>query len=189
MKKLFVLILLLWSSATFAKYDFPIYDWDEVKNASPDTVFGISLEKMKLEQLPEELSAFTALRVLHAGKNKLTSLPEFITTFSNLEELNLEKNDLKTFPKQICSLKSLKIVVLNRNELAGMPSCIGTLSNLEVIDLYDNPIADLPESLMQLKALKEVDLSGIRFKPAFQDKWIQRMPEVRFRFDPPCDCM
>lgn len=190
MKRRFAIILLLWSSATFAaKHDFPIYEWEEVKNASPDTVYGISFEKMKLEKLPDELAKFVELRVLLAGKNKLTSLPEFISSFSKLEELNLEKNDFKTFPGQVCALKSLRILVMNRNEIAGMPSCIGSLSELVIIDLYDNPIMALPESLTQLTKLKEVDLSGIRFKPAFQEKWRKAMPDVYFDFDPPCDCM
>jgi hypothetical protein len=35
-----------------------IYSWEQAKNANPDTIFGVSLSKLKLEQLPEELAKF-----------------------------------------------------------------------------------------------------------------------------------
>lgn len=189
MRNVFAVILLLWLSPVFGQKSVRGYSWEEVKNANPDTVFAISFRKMKLDSIPVELSKFTSLKKLDLGKNKLTRLPAFLTDFKSLEELNIEKNRFDIFPLPVCQMTGLKRLIINRNNIGNVPDCIEYVRNLEYFDAYDNPIGSLPESFVRLKSLKKVDFSGVRTAPSFQEKWIQRLPNVEWVFDAPCDCM
>lgn len=166
-----------------------VYDWEVAKNANPDTIFGISFAKLKLDQLPTELATFKKLRKLNLEKNKLTEIPDFIADFKELEELNAGKNKLETFPIQICRMNSVKRLILNRNNFEIIPDCIQYSSELRYLDLYDCPLKGLPNTLTELKYLEEIDLSGIRFSPTFQESWLKKLPNTKLIFDPPCDCM
>lgn len=192
MKQIFGLIFLLSCSYnTFSQNEsgVVVYDWEVAKNASVDTVFGISFEKYKLEYLPDELRNFIHLQVLDLQKNKLKELPDYIKTFEELKEINAEKNLLEYFPVQICSLTKLTHLRLGRNYFENLPDCIGNVSTLEYMDFYDTPIRELPQSLDRLKNLKEIDFTGIKFSPSFQKSWTARLPNVKVIFDAPCDCL
>lgn len=189
--KRFALIFLLTSSAFAFGQESPvvIYEWEEVQQASPDTIFGLSLSKLKLTELPEEVKKYKYLKELHLQKNKLDRLPDFITDFEYLEVLNLEKNELEIFPLQICRMNALKRLSIGKNYFEQIPECIGNVQTLEYIDLIDTPINKLPESLVTLKNLQEIDFTGIRFSPNFQESWTKLLPNVKLVFDAPCDCM
>lgn len=189
MKKIFALIFLLISGLTFAQEDAVMYRWDMLQGANPDTIYGIDLSKMKLEELPQELEKYKQLRSLDLSKNKLQKLPDYLGDFDQLEILDASKNRLEHFPLPVCRMQNVKSIVLNRNYFDNLPECIGYLEQLEFIDLYDTPIRNLPEGLTKLKKLKKIDLSGIRFAPSFQDKWKALLPTVEIEFDPPCECM
>lgn len=174
----------------FAQEDsVKIYQWSEIQQANPDTIFGISFLKMKLTVLPESLSKYKNIRVLDLEKNKLTELPSFIGDFSNLEILNVSKNELNIFPIEICKLSSLKKLILNRNSFDKIPECIGYCSKLEMIDLWDTPVMTFPSSLQSLSNLKVIDLQGVKYGPTFQKDFQKKLPGVSVKFDPPCDCM
>lgn len=166
------------------------YQWEAMPDSIPnDSIFSISLSKLKLDSVPAELSNYKNLRYLDLGKNKLTFLPDFIVDFKQLESLNLEKNRFEICPLVICQLTNLTHLILNRNFIERMPDCIEYASELRYIDFYDNPIRELPESFERLKKLEKADFSGIRFGPSFQRKWMGRMPNVEFIFEEPCECM
>jgi len=40
-----------------------MYTWGEALSANPDSVYGITFEKMKLKSLPDELKNFTPSKV------------------------------------------------------------------------------------------------------------------------------
>ena len=192
MKKIFALIFLLNLSFSFGqKYQLDsviVYSWAEAKNANPDTVFGISFEKLRLTKVPSGLQKFTSLKILNLSKNKLTELPDFIEDFQLLEDLDLEKNKLFYFPVRICKDTSLRFLRLGKNLFESPPNSIENLKNLEYLDLYDTPIGYLPETMINLLKLKEVDFTGIRFSKTFQSSWIERLSWVKIIFDSPCDC-
>ena len=189
MRKIFVITFLLSCSSLWGQTEIKMYSWEEVKAASPDTVFAISFEKMKLNNLPSELSEFVHIKQLNLAKNRLRDLPSFFYEFADLEELNVEKNNLMSFPVGLCRLSNIKRLILNRNNISLIPECIGHISGLEYLDLYDNPIEQLPESLTQLTLLQEIDFSGIQFSDAFRQKWMKLLPNVKLVFDISCNCM
>ncbi|MCH2231262.1 MAG: hypothetical protein MK105_13040 [Crocinitomicaceae bacterium] len=191
MKSLFVIILFLANSllCLAQKEDYPIYDWEDVQNASPDTIYGLSLAKMKLDTLPAKLSKFTHLRTLNLKKNKLAVLPDFIAEFKKLETIVLEKNQLIYFPIVFCRMPELRNILIGSNYFETLPECISGIKHLEYLDLYDTPIRNLPLGLSELQSIQKIDLSGIKFSPEFQEGWLKRMPDVDWEFDPPCACM
>ena len=187
-KKQFALILILWSSLCYGQ-ELTVYDWEEVQNAHPDTVFAISFEKDKLTELPADLAKFTNLKQLNLAKNKFTELPDYIFSFDSLQELNLTRNKLSSFPVGLCRFSGIRRLLIGSNDIAFLPDCIEYISDLEYLDLYDNPIAHLPQSMMRLKNLKKVDFTGIRFNKDFQKQWTEQLPEAELIFDSPCNCM
>ena len=191
MKKLFVILLLILSEfSCFAQSDSIVeYDWLELNSVNPDTIYSISFEKMKLAELPKDLSNFHNLRQLNLSKNKLVELPDFIGDFLFLEKLDISKNELQNFPVEICKLNNLKVLIANRNFFDKIPECIGYCTNLEVIDLWDTPIASFPKSFSNLKKLQILDLQGIKYGPTFQKEFRQSFSWVEIKFDPPCNCM
>ena len=191
MKILFALffVIVLRLTVSGQEESIHVYDWLEVQSANPDTIYGISFEKLKLEFVPTELARFKNVKILDFQKNKITEIPDFISDFTQLEKLNLEKNLLEYFPIQVCRMKSITHLILSRNYFESVPECISELTSLEYMDLYDTPIRTLPQSLVYLKNLKEIDFSGIKFSPSFQKSWTSRLPDVKLVFDAPCDCM
>lgn len=191
MKKRFALFCLLINSFWVfnQEHTLNIYSWEQVKNANPDTIFAISLSKLKLEKLPEELAKFTKLEYLDVSKNKLSELPTFVGDFSDLKVLDISKNEFAVFPVEICKLTHIQQLIANRNTFDQLPTCIQYCSELISIDLWETPVSTFPESMLLMKNLKSIDLQGVRFGPAFHKDLQAKFPWIEFKLDPPCDCM
>lgn len=191
MKKRFALFCLLINSfwGFNQEHTLNIYSWEQVKNANPDTIFGVSLSKLKLEKLPEELAKFTKLEYLDVSKNKLTELPAFVGDLSDLKVLDISKNEFAVFPVEICKLTHIQQLIANRNTFDQLPTCIQYCTELSIIDLWETPVSTFPESMLLMKNLKTIDLQGVRFGPTFHKDIQAKFPWIEFKLDPPCDCM
>lgn len=191
MKKLFAIILFLQlCDATFSQEEeYRIYTLDEVSNANPDTIYGLTLAKQKLEVLPNQITVFKNLKHLDLSKNRLGSLPNFIADFTSLEQIDISKNQFEVFPLVLTRIPSLKTIVANRNTFDRLPESIGYNQSLEHLDLWDTPVMIFPDSFFALPNLKKLDLSGVRYSPSFQEKLKSRLPNVELILDAPCDCM
>lgn len=188
-KLLFVCLLILASECVQAQNSTKIFSWENALKANPDSVFAIDASKLKWTEIPEDLKKFKLLRYLNLSKNKLVSLPDFIADLMELKTIDLTKNEFISFPIQLCKMKQLQKIHLSRNKIDMIPTCIGYISELRVLDLWDNPINSLPDELMNLKKLTAVDMRGIMLSADFQNKWIKKMPEVKWFFDSPCHCI
>lgn len=189
MKYIFAIIFLGLTSSLFAQSEYEIYDWEELSECDPDTIYGISFRKNKMDSIPFELIKFKNVRYLDFEKNKLKEVPLFIQQFHDLEYLNLGKNELVNFPLSLCKMENVKTVLLHMNEISYLPNCIGEMKGLESLDLFKNPIRKFPDELAQLQNLETLELRSIKFSPDFQEKWIRLLPNTKIMFDPPCDCM
>lgn len=191
MKKLYAIcILSLFSTLSIGQDDsVVIYHWSDLKSYNPDTIFGLSFEKMKLDKIPAELKTFKNLRTLNLSKNKLTDLPDYIGELNQLKILDISRNKFAIFPVEICRLNNLQKLLASRNLFDKIPECIGFCSKLEIIDLWDTPIMSFPNSMENLKNLKEMDLQGIKYGPTFQKDLQKQLSWVFIKFDAPCDCM
>jgi len=63
------------------EYEFPIYKWEEVQDANPDTILGLNFSKEKRDSLPFDVVKFKNLKYLNISRNRFTSLPDFFGYF------------------------------------------------------------------------------------------------------------
>jgi hypothetical protein len=180
---------LVFSFLSSAQDSLKIYKWFEVKNANPDTIFAIDASNLKWDSLPIDLYRFTELKYLNISKNKLTNLPIELSKLTKMEVFIANKNKISNTPLFICQMSNLRRLLISRNQISRLPDCIGILKKLTIIDIWDNPIAGLPEDLVNCTSLKLVDLRGIMFNAKFQEKWTTALPNVNWKFDPPCNCL
>lgn len=188
--KCILAIFCWWAISTaFSQSDtIRFYRLEELTNCNPDTVYSISLEKSKLDHLPEELFRFKSLKHLHLGKNKFTEI-NGLDRFPDLVYLNVERNDLVKFPVGVCQMAKLEVLILNRNSIDYVPGCIDYCTNLRYIDFWYTAVTELPESMQKLAKLETMDFSGVRMNPAGQEKLKAWFPKVQLILDPPCDCV
>ena len=190
MKLLFALISLLFLNVSFSqKTTEKVYKWDEVLQANPDTVYNLSLSKMKLTELPAELWRFKNLRKLYLDKNKLSALPDSFDRFSSLEFLSLDHNQFELFPMPITRLKNLKTFIASNNRLTYLPDNISNAKNLQKLDFYNNEIADFGKGIYELEALNYLDISGTMYGTIFQKQLEEKLQKVKIVMDPPCKCL
>jgi Leucine-rich repeat (LRR) protein len=189
MKYLFVSWLFVSLGTVVLGQDYPIYTLEQVRFAQADTVFGLDLSKQKLDELPEEICRFKALKYLNVSRNNLNELPGFLDSLTQLESLDAGKNKFTVFPTAVCRMHQLSTLVLNRNDFSSIPDCIRYAEKLVFIDLWDTPVYTFPDGLSQLSELRKIDLQGVKYGPTFQDQLKSKLPGVEILMDLPCDCM
>ncbi len=189
MKQLLVFLWLISSNFLFSQPDsVRFYTMSEVINASPDTVFAISLKKSKLTAIPDELLRFKNLKYLDLEKNEIHDvLP--LGEFKELVYLNLSRNKLQNFPVSVCQMAHIEELVLNRNYFETVPTCINYCTELRKIDFWETPVRTLPYEMQSLKKLELIDFSGVRMNPTSQKKLKEQFPNVTLKLDAACDCM
>ncbi len=190
MKLLSVLISLLFLNISFSqKTTEKVYKWEEVQLANPDTVYNLSLSKMKLTELPASLWRFKNLRKLYLEKNKLSALPDSFDLFKNLELLSLDHNHFELFPIPITRLLNLKTLIASNNRLTYLPDNISDSKCLQRMDFYNNEISEFGNGIYQLQALSYLDISGTMYGTIFQKQLVNKLQGVKIVMDPPCKCL
>jgi hypothetical protein len=191
MKKFAVIIISLFLSnfITAQSHTYKVYNWSEVLNADPDTIYGISFSKNKLDSIPYEIIRYKNLKHLNLEKNKLTTIPDFISKFEELNVLILGKNKLQFFPNQVLSLSNLTELQLSRNEIDSIPDGINQLIHLERLDLWSCPITYFSNSLYLLKELKTFDIRGVTYGPTFIKELTESLNWTKIEYDTPCSCV
>lgn len=116
--------------------------------------------------IPESISALTALRRLALSANKLTGSISAISNLIALEEAALYGNKLTgSIPASITTLTELTFLDLTNNELTGyLPSGMGNLSKLERLYLANNRLSGpIPADFANLTNLTSLDLKNNEF--------------------------
>jgi len=121
---------------------------------------SLSLNDLRLRQIPPEIGQLTDLRLLFLDNTELTSLPAEIGQLTNLRSLYLNDNRLTSLPPEIGQLTDLIILSLRDNLLIDFPQNLN-LPMLEEIDLQDNKLTSFPTNL-KLPRLKTLKLYGNR---------------------------
>jgi Leucine-rich repeat (LRR) protein len=166
-----------------------IYRWEEVQNASADTVYALSFSKEKLTLLPADLSKFIHLKHLDLSKNKLQQLPDYLSDMIHLEEINLDKNQFDVFPLVLTRIPSLNKIILSNNRLNYIPDQIVQNKSLRYLDMYNNQVENVGKGLYGLKNLELLDLGGVMYGTLFHKDIRAKLPGVKIKMDPPCKCM
>lgn len=184
--------MFLWlisSNWLFAQPDsVRFYTLDEVVNASPDTIFALSLRKSKLTKIPAEILKFKNLKYLDLEKNEIHDVIP-LGEFKELVYLNLSRNKLQYFPVSVCQMAHIQELILNRNEFETVPSCINYCTELRKVDFWETPVRSLPSEMQELPKLEVIDFSGVKMNPTGQEKLKKQFPKVKLVLDTPCDCI
>ena len=90
----------------------PTYTLQKALKQDPLKVYKLSLKKMKLSELPPEISQFKNLQMLDIKKNKFKIFPKEIVNFPYLQELNISANKIEVVTKELGTLNHLKELIL-----------------------------------------------------------------------------
>ena len=116
------------------------------------------LEKMKLRDIPAELTSLKKLTVLFLGYNLIEDF-SLLSKMKGLVDLGLEGLSLKKIPPEVLGLKQLKVLGLAENSIRGVAP-LKALSELEQLYLSTNSLTKLPGELASLKKLRKLDISS-----------------------------
>ncbi|MCZ7644390.1 MAG: leucine-rich repeat domain-containing protein [Planctomycetota bacterium] len=93
-------------------------------------IVELYLQEGGIAELPDQIGALTALKVLHLYGDRnlphplLKKVSPFIARCSELEDLLLNQNDLATLPAEIARLTKLKSLSLADNRLKDLPPAV-----------------------------------------------------------------
>ena len=167
----------------------PTYTLTSALKQDPLTVYKLSLKKMKLTELPSEISAFKNLQVLDLSKNKLTKFPVELAKFKYLQELNITGNKIEVVTKELGELIYLKKFLASQNKIVSLPPEIKNLKKLKFIDLWGNDIGYLPYEIGELKnSLEEIDMRVILMSEDEHKKIKELLPKTKIRCSKTCSC-
>lgn len=121
---------------------------------------GLKLSSNHIEKLPPWIGILNQLEQLNLSNNRITELPETIGHLQDLRNLDLSRNHITELPESVCLLTKLKELDISMNPITTLPSCIDQMVELEAILATSTKIQHLSESLLQMNSLKELDLRG-----------------------------
>ena len=189
LKWLSIVCSIILSNSLQAQDSLKIISWEKALLSNPDSVVAIDASHLKWTEIPTDLYKFKRLRYLDLSRNKLTIVPSEFNQFSSLKWLSLERNKLTDGFSVLTSLAKLKHLDIGNNNFEVIPTSIADLTELEVFILWSNPVKELPVELMKCKKLESVDMRSILTNASFQLMWEERMPNVKWHFDSPCNCI
>jgi Leucine-rich repeat (LRR) protein len=165
------------------------YTLQQALKKNPDEVYKLSLKKMKLSELPQEILAFKNLNALDLKRNKLKEFPPELASFKYLQELDISTNKIKIIPKELGALVHLKKFIANSNQITTITKEIKHLKKLEFLDLWGNDIGALPYEIKELEhTLKEIDMRVILMSNEEHKKIKSLLPNTKIKFSKSCNC-
>lgn len=99
MKKPLLLLSFYFIALTGFSQKDKVYSSLEEALKTPDSVYILSLNNIKLNRLPEEFVQFTNLASLNLSGNKLSDLPDNLIQLKKLVEIDLSNNKFNTLPE------------------------------------------------------------------------------------------
>ncbi|KAG2483177.1 hypothetical protein HYH03_017969 [Edaphochlamys debaryana] len=137
----------------------PCLLWLHAGRTAPQLT-SLSLSRLCLATLPEQLQHLTGLTKLVAADCSLSLMPRGIASgLPRLEVLDLSLNGLTALPPDMTALTALRHLDLQRNKLACLPPDMGSLSRLTCLLLNNNQLRALPASLAGLRAVETLSAS------------------------------
>lgn len=124
------------------------------------TTEAIDLREQNLNEIPENVFNYKAIKILLLSNNKIKDLPEAITRLKELTYLDVSNNVIPNLPGNIADLANLRQLQLQNNLISKLPDGIVFLTKLTKIDLSNNKLFSLPENMGSLYQLKELNLDG-----------------------------
>jgi internalin A len=138
---------------------------------------GLSLDRLGLRRLPENLRDLTWLRHLQIDHNYLTALPDWIGELEHLQDLRLFDNPLKALPQSMEQLRNLKVLAIKGGEPSAAADVIGSLAELGLLALLDLGLTVVPDCVRRLPNLTHLEFSDNRLTEL--PPWIGELSELQ----------
>lgn len=110
----------------------------------------LALSGLNLTQIPEDLTIFCRITMLHLSNNFLTTLPVGVGQLQNLVTLEIENNLLGSLPKEIGDLPRLRNILAANNQITSLPQEIKSCTGLRYVNLKNNPLEQSREEIQAL---------------------------------------
>ncbi|GIL90558.1 hypothetical protein Vretimale_17523 [Volvox reticuliferus] len=120
---------------------------------------SLSLVRLSLVTLPEQLQYLTGLTRLVAQDCSLSLMPRGLSALSRLQYMDLSMNGLTALPADFTQLTALKHLELQRNKLVALPADIGRLCNLTCLLVNNNQLRQLPASMSAMRNVEVLSCS------------------------------
>ncbi len=176
---------------------------ERIARAAREQAPSLSLSKLELDELPEELFELTHLSVLFAKEcglkqlsprllelkkltavylsdNQIKELPEGFGQLTYLQEVYLSNNQLAAVPDSVRHLERLRELYLDGNQLTAISPALARLRSLEILWLGNNQISELAPALLELGALKMLGLdhNQLREIPDYGTAGLHRLQKI-----------
>lgn len=115
----------------------------------------LSLNDLKLGDVPASAKKFTNLRSIILSGNRFALLPEFVSKNVDLTELDISDNQITSLPESMCALARLRVLRARGNQLTTLPSCLRDLPSLKTLDLRENPGLGIPPEILTARNRQE----------------------------------
>ncbi|CAI5992695.1 unnamed protein product [Closterium sp. NIES-64] len=142
----------------------------------------LNLTFNRIDSLPADVTAMTALETLHLDMNRITgSLPAGLSALSRLSSLVLGQNQIVgQLPEELGALTDLVTLDLGDNHFQGQPpDAWSQLTNLQVLSLYRLPVtADFPPSWAALASLSFFSFSSAAASGPFP-AFLTQLPNIQ----------
>lgn len=118
------------------------------------------------------------------GKLRIKELPRNISNLRGLEELDLGRNGLTSFPSQLSlsSMSKLRKINLSFNDIHELPDSLGTLNDLVELDVSGNGGVALPKSLANTNGVR-IRMGNNYLKLRDQERLRNMFPRANFEFE------
>jgi len=121
----------------------------------------LSLRKLELELVPNQLLYCRYLRKLRLSNNALRFFPSLLLELPNLVHLDLANNLIADIPTDITLLRHLQILDLTNNRITSVPNKeLSSMRALKELKLRGNPV-DEKEAVGRLKKRSNKDASPV----------------------------
>lgn len=116
----------------------------------------ISLNKLGLEEIPNEIFELLHLQILDLSFNRIKSIDSRIGKLTKLRFLILNGNRISQLPKELGSLVNLSTLIVHNNKLENLPSSFSKLKKLKKLNLSKNQFKSFPQQILKLTNLRQL---------------------------------
>ena len=136
----------------------------------------LDLDKLGLDEIPEDVRTLRGLKRLSLTGNELRTLPDWLVELDGLERLVLDDNCLTALPDWLGRHTALRRLSFADNRLTGLPDTLAGLSGLTLLGIGGNDLPAVPEWIGELSGLRHLYLTrcGLREIPA----WLPRLSRL-----------
>jgi Leucine-rich repeat (LRR) protein len=105
---------------------------------APQKVLNLKVSLTQMELFTVHAKDFINLETLQMPRLKLREIPIQVSYFQKLKTLILNHNELETLPSLLALLPELKRINLDHNHFKTFPDCLLKIEKLEHISIDDN---------------------------------------------------